>query len=107
MTSARERRRSNERPRRRVTPARDTSTALPPPPASTGDERRSLVGPIIVLLLGVWLGRAFQLLPSGLESAAGIVLALASAVLIAIAYRRWARAQMERARARRASSSGR
>jgi len=56
-----------------------------------------------VLLVGVWLGRAFQLLPAGLEAPAGVALALASAVLLAVAYRRWARQQMERARARRAS----
>jgi uncharacterized membrane protein len=85
-------------------PARPaTSTALPPPPASAAESGRSRLGPWIVLILGVWLGRAFQLLPAGIEAPAGVVLALASAVLLAVAYRRWARAQMERARLRRAS----
>ena len=65
-------------------------------------ERRSPLGVMLAVVLGVWLGRAFYRLPDGLENLAGLGLSIVTAVIAAALYRRWVRRQFAQARARRA-----
>jgi hypothetical protein len=80
-------------------PATPRSVAVPAA-AQPATARTSRLLLLLALLAGAWLGRAFSLLPPGLENVLGIALAAATALVAALAYRRWARRTITEARAR-------
>ena len=80
--------------RRRLSPRRGARRAQPPPPTAP---RRAAgipvtrLGLLVLLLIGYWLGRVATLLPGdGFD----IVIAVASAITLALWYRRRAREYM-------------
>ena len=91
-------RRRRFRPRRSETPA-PPAAAEPRTPIEPG--RRSRLGIVLALLFGYWLARVATFLPTDPLQVLDIGVALLSAVLLAVWYRRGARRYMETRQAER------
>ena len=92
-------RRRRFRPRRSETPAPPAAAAEPRAPGEPG--RRSRLGIVLTLLFGYWLARVATFLPTDPLQVLDIGVALLSAVLLAVWYRRGARRYMETRQAAR------
>jgi membrane protein implicated in regulation of membrane protease activity len=84
-----------------VTARRRIDARRPPPPAGPVRRRFAISATLWwALLIGLWAGRLTVAAPAALQPLLDLALTLSLALLAALAYRRWARRQVQSRRAR-------